>query len=423
MTERRSFRHGFAWVLGGSAGFALSQFLLLVVIAKLGSPRLAGDWTIALAITGPVFVFARFKLRAMQASDARGEFEWRDYSALTVVGSLGAICGMVAVATLGYRDATAFAILTVGLSKGLDAGSELVYGQEQLHERMHQIATSQLLRGLLAVTLGTLAFYWTRSAGWIGLAVAAAYLIGLTRDLRRVRAIVPSGRLAPGWDGARLRRLARRAIPLGIVTAIGALQANLPRYFLEAYRGRDEVGIYGTLAFAMSIGGLLVNALAHTGLPRMARAAAAQDWTRFRHYVWRLMALGFVIAGVAIAVCVALGEVLLRVVFSAHYAAHADVLVWLAAASGMTWVYVFLGTSLDAMRRFSIQPWIHGTSTLVIAGACFALVPAHGMRGAAWALMAGYGVEALLYLAGVMIPLRAAARTGIARPPPSKDAD
>ena len=60
----------------GSAVLAASQFAIQIAIAKLapsaleGSRRL-GDWTLANAITGPIFVFFFFKLRVVVTTDTR----------------------------------------------------------------------------------------------------------------------------------------------------------------------------------------------------------------------------------------------------------------------------------------------------------------------------------------------------------------
>jgi O-antigen/teichoic acid export membrane protein len=403
-----SFRRNFAWILAGSTGLAASQFVLLIIIAKLGSTKLAGDWALALAITGPLFVALRFKLRAVQASDARNEYTWADYAMMIIVGSVvGAIvlCGIVLV---GYRDATAFVILAVGASKILDAGSELVYGQEQQHEHMDRIGRSQLFRAAASAVAGG-AFMWaTHSVGWLAIGMCAGYAVGLAFDLARVRSLVSEGQRGPRWVPTEMASLARRAIPLGLVSGIGSLQSNVPRYFLEGYATREAVGIFGTLAMLMTIGGMLVTALANAALPRLAKTVVAEDWRRFRGYLWKLMGLGVLTAAAGIVVSFVFGKMILRLLYSEEYAAHSDVLTWLAVASGMQWIYVFLGTSLDAMRRFSIQPYIHGTSTLVIAGASWALIPPYGMRGAAWAMLLGFTVEAALFAIGVFLPLRRA---------------
>ena len=70
-----SLRRNFAWAFLGSAVLAASQFAIQIAIAKLapsaleGSRRL-GDWTLANAITGPIFVFFFFKLRVVVTTES-----------------------------------------------------------------------------------------------------------------------------------------------------------------------------------------------------------------------------------------------------------------------------------------------------------------------------------------------------------------
>jgi O-antigen/teichoic acid export membrane protein len=101
----------------------------------------------------------------------------------------------------------------------------------------------------------------------------------------------------------------------------------------------------------------------------------------------------------------------LRIIYSDEVAAHAHVLIWLAAGATILWTRGSLGTALDAMRRFAIQPWIHLASTVVIAGACVVLIPDHGLVGAAAAVLIGYVLEAILFFVAVAIPLFSDDRT------------
>ena len=48
----------------------------------------------------------------------------------------------------------------------------------------------------------------------------------------------------PIWSSGRLWQLAWVALPLGIVQMLFSLSGNVPRYFIERYRGPGELGIF-----------------------------------------------------------------------------------------------------------------------------------------------------------------------------------
>lgn len=409
-----SLRTSFLWALAGSTIFQVCQWAMVVAITKMSSTAVAGDWNLALAVTAPIFLFTQLKLRWVQSTDIRDEFTWREYAANRAVGTVVALAAAAAVAVAVYPGIAPL-IALVGVSKAVDGGSDLVYGRLQRHERQDRIGRSLIARGLTSVAAGIGAFWLWRSAAWAAAATAIAYLPWLVWDVIGVRRFV-DGPVAPRWDGGRQRALALRVLPLGFATAIGSLQTNIPRYFVDAHGTRVDVGVYGNLSYLLVAGNLVVAAIASAVIPRLARDAAAQAWGPFVRTLRTMILIGIGLATVAVIACALIGAPVLRLLYSEQEAANADVLVWMAAATGLVWSYIFLGTGLDAMRRYAIQPWIHGTSTAVIAGAAALLVPRHGLHGAAWATLIGFGVECLLFVVALAVALRDAKAQGAAAP-------
>jgi O-antigen/teichoic acid export membrane protein len=402
-----SLRKSFLWALAGSTIFQVCQWVTVIGITKLSSTTVAGDWNLALAVTAPIFLFTQLKLRAVQTTDVRDEFVWADYAANRLAGTLVALAAVALVVGVFYREAVAPLILLVAVSKAVDGGSDLVYGRLQRHERQDRIGRSLIARGVTGLAAGLAVFRLTGVTAWAALATAAAYVPWLLWDLRGLRRLI-GGSLGPRWDTTRQRRLALRVLPLGFATAIGSLQTNIPRYFLDSYGSRVDVGVYGNLSYLLVAGNLIVAAIANAVIPGLARDAAGEQWGHFLRTLRLMIGSGIALATIAVIACALLGEPVLRLLYSEHEAANADVLIWMAAATGLVWSYIFLGTALDAMRVYAIQPWIHGTSTLVIALASALLIPDHGLHGAAWATLIGFGVECLLFLAALAGPLRRA---------------
>jgi O-antigen/teichoic acid export membrane protein len=409
-----SLRRNFAWAFVGSIVLSICQWVVLIALAKLaGDARTGairnGDWSIALAVTGPVFVFFLFKLRQVQTTDARDEHTWSTYAALRLLGMAAAVVVTAGVVAVGYRDHTAAIIAGVALSKVFEGGSDLVYGRLQRLERLDRIAWSQIGRGLTSLGFAITVLAVTGSVVLVAFAVAAAYGAWMIWDLVTARRVFAA--TAPVADRAALGRLLRQAAPLGLVTAIGSLQANVPRYFLEAHGTRVEVGVFSSLTQLLIVGGLIATAIANAASARLARHAAAGEWAAFTHTLRRLIGFGALLGAAGIATSATIGEPVLRLLYNDEFARHDDVLVWLAASSALLWTYMFLSTALDAMRQFRIQPWIATLSTAVITLASWQLVPRYGLRGASWAILAGFVVESILFVVAVGLPLRAATRS------------
>jgi len=414
-----SLRSNFVWVLGGSLVLAVTQFAMLIALTKLaptqamGAMRV-GQWTLAAAITGPVFVFFLFKLRALQATDARNEHGWPAYASVRVLGMISALIITLIVVALGYRNHTALIILGVALMKCFEGGSELVYGHLQHADLLDQVARSQIGRGLSALVVAITLLVVTDSLAVSTFGTAGVYAAWMTRDL--VGARRRCGITAPSRDLTAIGKLLRQCAPLGMVGAIGSLQANVPRYFLEYNGSLSELGVFGAMQTLLILGGLVINAIAHAALARMSRHAAAGEWHAFARTLRTLVLLGSGLGVVAVVLAATLGEPVLRLIYNDEFARHHDVLIWLAATSGLLWMYMFFGTALDAMRRYGIQPWIHGTSTAIIAIASWQLVPRYHLLGASWAMLIGFAAECTMYIVAVALPLRAEIRGQVRRP-------
>ena len=74
-----SLRKNFTWTLAGNVVYAGCQWGMLVVLAKLGTPEMLGQFALALAITAPVMMFAYLGLRNVLATDARSEYLFGHY--------------------------------------------------------------------------------------------------------------------------------------------------------------------------------------------------------------------------------------------------------------------------------------------------------------------------------------------------------
>ena len=419
-----SLRANFSWTFVGNVVYAGCQWGTLVVLAKLGSPEMVGQFALGLAITAPVIMFANLKLRNVQATDARREYLFGDYLGLrliTTVLALLVIAEIVLVA--GYRWETALVILAVGLAKAFEAISDVFYGLLQRHERMDRIAKSMMIKGPLSLVAMGVGVYLTGSVFWgvVGLVLIRA-LILLSYDVRSGALMLKpmpgpvdpapdegeqDTMLRPRWEMGTLARLAWLVLPLGIVAALGSLRNNIPRYFIEGYLGERELGIFAALAYLMVAGNTLVLALGQAASPRLAKYYAAGNDRAFRMLLLKLAGIGGLLGAAGVLVTLVAGREILTLLYRPEYAERHDVFVMLMVAAGIDYVATFLHYGMTAARYFRVQvplfAFFTGTVTLV----CLWLIPGDGLRGAAMALIIATVVRAIGSLAVVVHALRA----------------
>jgi O-antigen/teichoic acid export membrane protein len=204
----------------------------------------------------------------------------------------------------------------------------------------------------------------------------------------------------PLWDHDALVRLAWLAAPMGAVAGLQSLMTNVPRYAIEAYGGARALGWFAGIAYLVLAGNQPMMALWAAVSPRMAQLFVA-DRGAYRRLYRRTMLLAAAMGALTVGAAATLGRPLLASIYTPEYAAHADVLVWLAAVAAVGYQASALCSAITAARRFPEQLYVAALTVAVSWLASQVLVPRFGLVGAAAALLAATAVQtaclALIY--------------------------
>lgn len=423
--RRLTLRMNFLWTLSGNVVYAASQWGILMVLAKLGTPQMVGEFALALAITAPVVIGTGLHLRGIQATDAACEYRFGDYLSLRLLttGAAGLlIIGIVCFS--GYGRHTAAVILIVGLAKGFESISDIFYGLLQQHERMDRIAISMMIKGpvSLAALGGAIYLSGDLLAGVCGLAAVWALLLA-AYDVRSGASALEAAPQAThqstvGFRGGLARRLQLRwkphalitltllALPVGIVMALLSFGTNIPRYFIERDLGTRELGIFAALAYPLAAGTMVVNALGQSATPRLARYYADGDHRAFSSLMRKLLFLGVAVGAGGTLVIWLAGRPILRLLYRPEYADHVGTFLWLGIAAGVGYVASLLGYAMTAARYLRVQLPLNLIGTLVTAAGCAILVARHQLSGAAMAIIVASMCQAVGSMAVIAHALR-----------------
>lgn len=412
MTPRRrargldsvSVRATVGWGLLGNGVYGLSQWLVVIVLARLGTPDMLGTYALALAITAPVDMLARMQLRVLLATDATQQYRFGDYFGLQLLALVPSIAmSVVAGGLLGYDAAIVILVAIVGLAKQIEASSDVAYGQMQLHERQDHVAGSLAVKGVLSV----LSFYVPLRLGAgleiAALALAASWLaIFLARDLTVVRRLLGEGsssELVPRWERDRLKPLFAHAFPLGVVTALGTLKVSAPRLVVEHRLGTTDLGALAAMAYLVILGGRFVASTLQATAARLGRARARGDRAQF----WRTMRILLAVAAgsglVGAAATLVAGDWFIPAIYGAHYSAYTGLLLLLMVASCFDYSSQALQLGLTASGRNRPQLVMRVAGITATVGGTVALVGPMGVGGAAVGLLLGSALECAIAIA------------------------
>ena len=394
-----SLTSNFVWTLGGNVVYNASQWGMLSILAKRGSPAIVGVFALGLALSAPVFMFCNLQLRSVQATDAQTRYQFADFFMLRSVCTLAALLfigGVSAVA--GYRGEVLVVLIALSLAKAFESWSDVIAGLLQRHERLDLAARAVSFRGVMSLVVFASVFITTRklSAACIALAVTWGAVVCFY-DMALARAVLKRGEGFFSASTTKMWELLNKSLPLGIVMALVSLNANLPRYLVVHYLGAGQLGIFASLAYLLTAVNLLSLALGQAVSARMATMFAFGELERFRDVLAKLAGFGVGIGGVACGIALGFGKTLLKVLYGASYSSHQGLLLILAATAGISTVATFMGFAATSAQSFRAQvPVIVAMTTTTLAGS-WLLVPLLGLNGAGIALL----ISAIVQLAGL----------------------
>jgi O-antigen/teichoic acid export membrane protein len=412
---RKPLRKLFSWLFLSFIIIAFSQFLVNIFLVKFCAPELVGRFALANAITLPIFAFASLDLGALQVTDANNHYEFEDYLNLRLVTScLALLLSMIIPIFVGYAWDMLIIIWLFAVSRTLDSVSSIMYGLIQKSEQMKTLAYLGSIKSLIAIALLGVVIYLT------GDLVLVLVLLIVFRILYLFFYEVPyslatinsphstqidwSKIFTRKWHPQKLLKLAKLALPMGIVTLLISFNANVPRYLIEKYTGEASLGIFAVIASLMMIGDTVLNPLGASTIPRMSQYYAEGNFKQFWQVLSKLMAIAFILGAIIMTACFLFSQPFLEIIYRKEYGQYTQLLILLMLAGSIDDISSFIGQAITATRSFRIKMAVSATVVTIASLIALWLIPSQGLRGAAIALLIGATIDvglnsaALIYI-------------------------
>ena len=387
---------GASWTLAASISAALSQWLLLMVTAKLGSAEMVGQLALSFAMVAPVQALTDLALRPALATDARRDFHFRDY--LNLRGTMIAIFVVVVSAAALWRGgASSGIIVAVALQKAVESAADLFFGLFQREDRLKWMGQSVVLRSTLAslAFVGVMLAYGNLLAACLA-GLAARIGVFLLHDARRASALTDF-RARRGEEQRRTGELLRSSVPLAMGLFLMSFAVNVPRYFVEKRMGVAELGIFAALIYIFQAGAMLIDAVSQAACARLAQYHVRADDRAFCRLLAKLC--GFAVAASAggMAIALAGGAPLLRAIYSAAFAEAAKPFVWLSICALPWYCSSVFGYALVARRQMRAFFLCQVVTLSIALGGSFWLIHRGSLSNACLAVFLIYSAQLVLY--------------------------
>jgi len=406
----RSLRGNFSWAALGHAANALSQWGIVVWLAKWGSAEQVGQYALAVAITAPVVEFTGLQLHVAQATDTREDFSLGDYLWTrlgTGVLALGVIATLAGFS--GYPAAILWSVLTMGIAKVVEGLSLICHGRFQRAEKLKLVARSQLVRAIFGWSIVASIFALSRDLAWAIVGLGLVWMtVLIIHDLPTAFALEHPKRLATygsWWQTLKPPLLlAILCLPLGFAVGLNALSGNLPRYFVAAYLGEAQLGVFAALAYLGLAARMFYLPLVQTVMPRLAWQYSRHDIPGFIRLLGRIIAVAVAAGSLAILALYFFGRPVISLIYTPEYAERIDVFVLISIGVVCHFLASIFVAALQATRSFLVVLPSYVAANLAMLILLPGLIRWGGLAGAAWAAIAGCLAE--LSVAAVLTAVR-----------------
>jgi O-antigen/teichoic acid export membrane protein len=403
-----------SWLAGASILVKPAWLVFMVAVC----PRLLGVegygvLSAALALTAIATSFSDIGVSQLTVRDVaqRRRHAGRYFSNLLLYrGALLGVTLVIAVAAalaLGYRDEMLVAIGMAGLYW---VGHHVLMYERAFFRAAEDLrldAISNVVEKVLVIGIGGAVLVMTRSAASTLGGMAAGMLL-----LAGAQAVWLSRRLAPFsrrlLSSSFIKATATRALPLGLADLLTVLYLRIDQVMIEAFLGAAAVAPYGQAYRILEALSIVPVIVAQSALfPRLSVLAHEGKHAAFRR-IAGIGAAGLLAAGSVIAAGLYfVGPALLRgVTPDPEFAASGDVLRVLCWAYPLTAVKDMLFVAFVAKGKLKLPVVIYAIATVLNIALNLAVIPVHGIIGAAAVTVSCEAVVVTAYTIYVVVLLR-----------------
>ncbi len=397
------------WTTAGNVTYAASQFTIVLLLARLGTPTMVAQYAVAQSVVLPLLTLSQLQLRSVQATDTRRVIPFGRYLCLRLISTAAFLVVVAATAFLIAKDTpTCWIVVLYGVGKAMESVSDVYFGRLQAIEHMDRIGKSQIGRGILMIASTAVLLLLTGSIELVLLALAAISLVVLLA-YDRFQPHLSTTLNRADWSMGGILALTRSTAVLGLSNLFVQLNAYIPRIALYRYSTPNDLASYSAISAVQPAGMILVMALGQATIPRLARAYARGARRDFVGVTRGLAGFAVAIGTLAVSIAVLGGDALVIRIFGSQYRGNGAVLFGFSIYAAFLYCSYILTYPCTAAGRTGCQAWASALMAGVTGLLCAVAVPGNGAKGAALAAIPGAVLCLIVYLINIAAASRSSA--------------
>lgn len=382
-----------SWIFIANLIVSLTKWLIVVVIARVLTPEDVGAYSLAFAIGAPVTLFANMKLRSLFITEEK--YDISDYIYSRSIVSVFAFIVLLLIALFIYPQYF-YIIILVGLMKIFDLQSDMYYAIPHKEEDMNYIGKLMIIKHLLTFIAFFVTLLITKDLV-ISLIIQLIFQILFLYLIEKKNIEDKYNVNSNTFIFKNIKKIIMMGLPLGFEQLLFSFNTSYPRYLLEFFESAEILGYFSAIAYILTIGNLMMNAVSQNFLPYLSNKFKKKEYISFKKNVFIYLSMFTLALGtVLILFSFLFGEEFLSLVYGKKYAAYVDILILMSfslAINSFNWIF---DIALLAIRYLSIQSKISTFMLVVNLVIGYIFISNYGIYGATYTILITNIIQLLL---------------------------
>lgn len=343
-------------------GYALVQWIIMVMISKNMSHVMLGSYTYLLAIAGPIFLLAQSNLVSFLLADRLNTYSQALFIKHRLYFSILGFSVLLLITSIVTNDLLFIGVL-IGLVKICESIFDLDLGFLQLERRSNRIIYKCILR-FLGISIA--AYLYMRDNDLFNGLLSILFVNVLFLFLIDFK-----------WKNNQekeLSELIKKTIPLGLVMIVASLGANIPVYIIEYYNGKAAVARFSILFYFVIVGRMFVSALCQSKISKISHLYESNKSklkSILKHFNLRIYALGTL----SLIFLSYFGNYIVEVFYGSYYRTSTLAMIYIGCYMMLSFISQAQNTITTAIGRGSFVIFVELVALIVLSVMLILLLP------------------------------------------------
>lgn len=357
-----------------------------MVITRTNGIDDAGVFSIAYSIASMMLFIGEFGVRKYQASDVSETNSFSDYYTFRIISCacMMAACllyGVYGMISLGYSREKFWVLIMVCIVRAIEAYNDVFFGRFQQLHRLDVSAKTSIFRMLFGMFCYTVALIITHHMLVSAIIWVVSHIVGYMLSTHIV--YDQFCRIEIKYDRDAFKRIFTGCFPLFLANFLLLYIGNAPKYAIDAMLNEEIQARYNFIFMPVFVINMFANFIFNPIIVDLADAWTDREYKKFRHIVYRQVAIigGFTV--LAIIVALTIGCPVLGALYNIDLSDLKPELVILMVGGGMLAMVNFLTVVITIIRKQQHFTWGYILIALMAMLLANSFVRTRGLSGAA----------------------------------------